>query len=134
MPDCGKRFTTRFSLKRHYYIHKQEKKFECHLCNKQFVLPQYLKEHQYIHINDDPFICGVNGCNESFKQRGKLSLHRRTHNEFQKKSYRLLNQEINKLRKTGRKQARIQSKTGIKSQHNQTRAELVTDCGKGASN
>ncbi len=28
-PKCGKRFTTKFSLKRHYYIHSRKKTFPC---------------------------------------------------------------------------------------------------------
>lgn len=96
---CGKRFTTRFSLKRHYYIHTEQKKYECDQCDKTFALPQYLKEHTYTHTTVEPFVCGVDGCRETFKQRGKLSLHRRTHEGFKKKTYRLLNKEINSLRK-----------------------------------
>lgn len=37
----------------------------------------------------------MDGCTESFRQRGKLSLHRRTHGNFKKKDYRLLNSEMN---------------------------------------
>lgn len=90
---CDKKFTTKFSLKRHYYIHSKVKTYSCTFCPKTFALPQYLKEHQYTHTNQQPFICGVDGCQESFRQRGKLSLHRRTHENFKKKSYRLLNSE-----------------------------------------
>lgn len=93
-PDCGKRFTTRFSLKRHYYIHSKKKTFTCEFCPKSFALPQYLREHQFTHTNQQPFLCGVDGCTESFRQRGKLSLHRRTHETFKKKDYRLLNAEL----------------------------------------
>ncbi|CDW90446.1 zinc finger protein 498 [Stylonychia lemnae] len=90
-PDCDKKFTTKFSLKRHYYIHSKQKTFQCAYCDKSFALPQYLREHQYTHTNQEPFVCGVEGCTQSFRQRGKLSLHRRTHNNFQKKEYRLVN-------------------------------------------
>lgn len=58
-----------------------------------FALPQYLKEHQYTHTNQQPFVCGVDDCLESFRQRGKLSLHRRTHEVFKKKDYRILHQD-----------------------------------------
>ena len=44
-PSCDKRFTTKFSLKRHYYIHSRKKTFPCQYCNKVFALPQYLREH-----------------------------------------------------------------------------------------
>ncbi|TNV84241.1 hypothetical protein FGO68_gene17806 [Halteria grandinella] len=95
-PSCSKRFTTKFSLKRHYYIHSRKKTFPCSFCNKVFALPQYLREHQYTHTNQQPFVCGVDGCTESFRQRGKLSLHRRTHGNFKKKDYRLLNVALNR--------------------------------------
>lgn len=36
----------------------------------------------------------MDGCQESFRQRGKLSLHRRTHETFVKKEYRLLNNSL----------------------------------------
>lgn len=36
----------------------------------------------------------MDGCQESFRQRGKLSLHRRTHETFVKKEYRLLNNAL----------------------------------------
>lgn len=50
-PRCEKRFTTKFSLKRHYYIHSRQKTYRCQFCTKMFALPQYLKEHQYTHTN-----------------------------------------------------------------------------------
>jgi uncharacterized Zn-finger protein len=37
--DCGKKFTTKFSLKRHYYIHSKQKTFACEFCSKTFALP-----------------------------------------------------------------------------------------------
>eukprot|EP00347_Sterkiella_histriomuscorum_P011095 403373773 len=95
-PGCKKCFTTKFSLKRHYYIHSRRKTFNCEYCDKVFALPQYLREHQYTHTNQQPFVCGVDGCTESFRQRGKLSLHRRTHSNFNKKDYRILNADLNK--------------------------------------
>ena len=38
-PKCNKRFTTKFSLKRHYYIHSRQKTFPCQFCSKVFALP-----------------------------------------------------------------------------------------------
>lgn len=38
-PKCTKRFTTKFSLKRHYYIHSRQKTFPCQFCTKVFALP-----------------------------------------------------------------------------------------------
>jgi hypothetical protein len=41
------------------------------------VLPQYLEEHEYTHTGEKPFVCGINGCPETFRQRGKLSIHKK---------------------------------------------------------
>ena len=40
--DCGKWFTSKFSLKRHNYIHANKKNHICKHCGKCFSLPQYL--------------------------------------------------------------------------------------------
>ena len=86
---CSKTFATNFSLVRHQLVHTQIKPFKCDFCPKTFALAQYKREHEFIHTNLKPFVCGVNGCTESFRQRGKLSLHRRTHNGYNLKKYKL---------------------------------------------
>lgn len=86
---CDKKFTTKFSLNRHLFIHTNEKKFKCRFCTKSFALYQYLREHECIHTNEKPYVCGVNGCEERFRQRGKLSLHRRKHRGYKMKEYNL---------------------------------------------
>lgn len=85
--DCGRLFKTKFSMKRHMILHKNEKKFICENCGKKFALLQYLKDHSQIHNEKFHYICGVNGCQERFKQSGKLSNHRRTHKEYCIKHY-----------------------------------------------
>lgn len=87
---CDKKFTTKFSLNRHQFIHSNVKRFQCRFCPKKFALKQYLKEHECIHTNDRPYVCGVNGCNQRFRQRGKLSLHRRKHRGYKMKEYALI--------------------------------------------
>ena len=42
-----------------------------------------------VHTKAKPFVCGINGCQETFRQRGKLCLHRMTHKEYKKKEYRV---------------------------------------------
>ena len=86
---CSKTFSTNFSLVRHQLVHTQIKPFQCAFCTKTFALAQYQREHEFIHTNLKPFVCGVNGCTESFRQRGKLSLHRRTHGGYTLKQYKL---------------------------------------------
>jgi len=49
----------------------------CKQCNKGFTLLQYLEEHEFIHSGLKPFLCGVKGCTESFRQKGKLSIHKK---------------------------------------------------------
>ena len=81
---CNKAYTTSFSLRRHMTTHQSDRKFSCPTCGKQFALAQYLKEHMYIHNDQKPFRCDYPGCNMSFRQAGKLSLHKKTfrHNIF----------------------------------------------------
>ena len=55
------------------------KPLKCKYCDKRFSLKQYLKEHQYTHTGERPYICNINGCEKTFRQAGKLSLHRRQH-------------------------------------------------------
>ena len=86
-PGCGRLFKTKFSMKRHAFVHNEDKRYTCRFCNKRFSLPQYVKEHTYIHTKDKPYVCGVGNCKEKFRQAGKLSLHRRTHPEYKLKQY-----------------------------------------------
>ena len=88
--SCPKEFTTKFSLNRHQLVHNQVKNFTCNFCPKKFALKQYLKEHECIHTNSRPYVCGVNGCQQRFRQRGKLSLHRRKHKGYRMKEYHLI--------------------------------------------
>lgn len=90
---CEKMFTTKFSLNRHQFIHSNVKKFVCKFCPKRFALKQYLKEHECIHTDDKPYVCGVNGCKQMFRQRGKLSLHRRKHKGYKMKEYTLVKKD-----------------------------------------
>jgi hypothetical protein len=87
---CDKKFTTKFSLNRHQLVHNNVKRFTCRFCPKKFALKQYLKEHECIHTNSRPYVCGVNGCSQRFRQRGKLSLHRRKHKGYKMKQYHLI--------------------------------------------
>lgn len=77
--DCNKKFTTRFSLRRHVSTHAPAKQYICVICHKKFSLAQYLKEHTYIHTGQKPFKCPYEGCTKAFRQAGKLSLHKKFH-------------------------------------------------------
>ena len=56
-------------------IHKINKEWVCNKCGKQFALQQYLVEHDFTHTRQKPFACNINGCTETFRQRGKRSIH-----------------------------------------------------------
>ena len=43
------------------------------------------------------FRSGVKGCGQSFRHASELSLHRRTHPEYNLRKYRYLNRKYNKL-------------------------------------
>ncbi|CDW88621.1 transcription factor mtf-1 [Stylonychia lemnae] len=77
--ECDKKFTTRFSLRRHIATHQPAKQFVCVICFKKFALAQYLKEHTYIHTGQKPFKCPYDGCTKAFRQAGKLSMHKKFH-------------------------------------------------------
>ena len=77
--NCDKSYTTRFSLRRHIASHSAIKQHVCVLCFKTFTLAQYLKEHTYIHTQQKPFKCDFNGCQRAFRQAGKLSMHKKIH-------------------------------------------------------
>ena len=84
---CCKNFATYFSMNRHMLLHSREKAFKCSFCEKTFALEQYKREHEFTHTLEKPYVCGVDGCTEGFRQRGKLSLHRRTHKGYKVKRY-----------------------------------------------
>lgn len=75
--DCKAQFKTKYSLKRHMKLHKVKKQFKCPSCPKEFSLQQYLVEHSYTHTREKPFVCGIDGCQEKFRQRGKRSIHQK---------------------------------------------------------
>jgi len=76
---CDKKFSTKFSLRRHQVTHNPNKEFICLVCFKQFALAQYLKEHTYTHTGQRPYACTHPGCGKTFRQAGKLSLHKKIH-------------------------------------------------------
>lgn len=86
---CNKEYSTKFALQRHLYTHSGIKVFQCRFCSKSFSLLQYQQEHEFTHTKAKPFVCGIDGCTEAFRQRGKLCLHRRSHSGYEKKEYKV---------------------------------------------
>ena len=79
--DCRKEFASKYSLKRHRITHDENKRHPCPTCNKRFALPQYLREHMVVHSRERPFVCPFAGCSKTFRQAGKLSMHKRLHEQ-----------------------------------------------------
>jgi uncharacterized Zn-finger protein len=78
---CDKKYTNKYSLRRHVETHNSRRKFTCEFCGKSFALGQYLKDHLNVHTGERPYKCKVPGCNQAFSQAGKLSIHTRMHND-----------------------------------------------------
>ncbi|CAI2377376.1 unnamed protein product [Moneuplotes crassus] len=85
---CEKIFTTKYSLIRHTQTHLKKKNFKCKQCSKTFNIKQNLIEHEFVHTGEQPYFCNIDGCTQRFRQRGKLSLHRQSHKNYKKKTYR----------------------------------------------
>lgn len=86
--NCEKIFTTKYSLIRHVQTHMKKKNFKWKQCDKTFTIKQNLIEHEFVHTGEQPYVCGIDGCTQRFRQRGKLSLHRQSHKNYKKKNYR----------------------------------------------
>eukprot|EP00357_Protocruzia_adherens_P014538 CAMPEP_0114988180 /NCGR_PEP_ID=MMETSP0216-20121206/9448_1 /TAXON_ID=223996 /ORGANISM="Protocruzia adherens, Strain Boccale" /LENGTH=249 /DNA_ID=CAMNT_0002350917 /DNA_START=162 /DNA_END=911 /DNA_ORIENTATION=- len=76
---CSKKFTREYTLRMHIFVHFDIKEYECDVCHKRFAFKQYLREHRYIHTGERPYKCPYPGCDMRFRQRGKLSVHRKEH-------------------------------------------------------
>lgn len=77
--QCGSEYFSKYNLKRHVEsVHQKVKKFKCSICQVLFSSKQSLREHYFKHQGSMPFKCL--SCNKSFRQASLLSLHKRIHN------------------------------------------------------
>ena len=77
-PDCGKQYTNKFNMKRHYALaHLHENNYVCRICGKSLSSKQNYREHSYIHTGEKPFECEE--CGARYRQCSQLSVHKRIH-------------------------------------------------------
>lgn len=74
---CGKGFNIFNYLTIHMKRHTNDRPFECEVCSKQFFNKTKLKRHFRVHTGEKPYNCSV--CNKNFAQREYLTTHMRTH-------------------------------------------------------
>lgn len=67
-------FRSKYSLKRHTQIHRNEKNFECDECGKKFLQKAHLKSHSRQHgIGLAPHQCHI--CDKEFVMKSSLKVH-----------------------------------------------------------
>ncbi|XP_053577830.1 zinc finger protein 813 [Bombina bombina] len=75
--ECGKDFTYRSSLIKHYKTHTGEKDYKCNECGKPFAVKYNLIQHQRTHTGEKPHKCNI--CGKRFAYKSAFNQHRRTH-------------------------------------------------------
>lgn len=82
--DCGTTYVCPQKLKAHIKMkHLNVLRFFCpeESCKKGFFYKKKLTEHQRIHTGDKPFLCTI--CGDSFRLKGTLQNHIKSHGEKQ---------------------------------------------------
>jgi hypothetical protein len=76
--NCPRTYSSKYNLRRHVNsTHLRIRCFTCERCSKKFTSKQSLKEHFYIHTGEKPFTCLETSCNKKFRQASQLNVHRK---------------------------------------------------------
>ena len=75
-PECDKMFSQKVILKRHMYVHGDEKPHPCNQCDKSYPSQSKLQYHLNMHSGLKPFKCGP--CDKSYPSVGGLRQHQKT--------------------------------------------------------
>ena len=75
---CEEQFNTPSSLKKHKYMHCEDK-YACRSCDREFPFESQLRSHHHSHCRGHSYFCVYAGCNKSYRQPGDLNAHAKTH-------------------------------------------------------
>ena len=75
---CDEQFNTPSSLKKHKYMHS-ENKHACRSCDRELPFKSQLRSHRHSHRRGQSYFCVYAGCNKSYCQPGNLNAHAKTH-------------------------------------------------------
>jgi hypothetical protein len=70
---CGKTFSRRGNLNRHYNVHSQEKKHECKICGKRFREKHHVRSHMQVHEQNRAV--GCEHCRRKFTDIDEYKRH-----------------------------------------------------------